>query len=1487
VLSDRFQLSSPAGSKEPSSLLVLRGRARGEERWLLRLPPALASEEDWSQRARRLAQLEGSAEVLEASCGTPEDLHLGLAPGQPYLLLDPAGDPPEPPSASRGWDAAAQGALLDQALAHLAQAEELGLELGALVPGGVWTESRDPTIRFKFASLGPRSDTESTLQAWTRGLAAWIRDSAWADFLRTLEPDLEAREARRRLWRRSEEPTSPEWEGTLEELSRRAALSGGARRGAALNERARWVLLRAPDPLDRAQLLQRLALRLASAGLDLTDHLVLAADLLSEDPEARAEHLRTLRRVLVSERGLVVLGLAPDQDLPRRGYAPLVALSPPEEIELAPSPLPGEARPSAPRARDPRRLWRLLSLAPAGLEPELAIRLTGLGRAATEAAHAALCAGGWALDVTPWRLCSPATSSRLDTKAEVMARSLAHALREEAPEEPSEWSLQTCENLARIAELLPDPELAQVAIAEAIRRDRGEGALWSALARLEDWAQLAASRAPEERVPLWRELGQVRAALGDPAGAAEALATALATRSLPPGARAELHLERAQHLLRLGEVRDAGEAVARAEKALARDPEAEATRLGWLRRSLAVQVALKGGQRQRALELARDALEVDPDPRGQASFVNLRGLAELHLGQLQTAEASFKDALERCRALGLSAGVSACLSNLALQADHAGALERAEALHLQALERAEQAGLAGASATARANLGNLANRRGRLRAAEAHYQSSMTAALERGDEEALCLALCALSDVARGRGEAILAASQVERAAAFTRGLPGSRALVASNRAEAALALERLPEARTAATRVLSLREGLSEPAREARAAALLARIEVRAGDHEASRAALARANTLLPPLHLARLQPGASEPVTTVQQVRHPEVRAWIELARSELARSEGANVQASQAAANAQRLARRAGALRLEGRATLARAEALAAQEPPPASAQESAREAARLSAAAGAEDLRWAAELLEDLLALRADTSRASSALERARAAGDFALARGLVRLRLRATRVQWAARQAQGDEQAAAASARTFQAIASEAQEDWSAAARERYGSHPDLRLSGPAPGPAPPLVPVAEPAPVPNRAQDLDRSLAAARVLLAADEVWIVRASANELELVAGDRAPAAAAEVVRAALSAQAPHQAPGWLALPLQRGAAVFLASRSEAFEPAELQAACGVGLAIARHLSASEPAPSPTGRYGLYGSSPRLREVVERLERFAPYPLPVWIQGESGTGKELVARALHAASGRAGPWVAINLGALAEDLLSAELFGAERGAYTGAHETRRGVFELAHEGTLFLDEVADASPAVQAALLRVLETGSLRRVGGATQLRVDVRVLCASHRDLAQAVSAGQFREDLFYRLTALELRLPALRERPEDIAFLTRHFLAEAQRSGRGVGASLSPAALRALEAHPWPGNVRELRNAVERSLAVAQGPLLNAADFGLASDAPRPEGSLATLEREAIEAALAEHATLTAAAKALGINRRTLGRRMERHGIQRPR
>ena len=223
------------------------------------------------------------------------------------------------------------------------------------------------------------------------------------------------------------------------------------------------------------------------------------------------------------------------------------------------------------------------------------------------------------------------------------------------------------------------------------------------------------------------------------------------------------------------------------------------------------------------------------------------------------------------------------------------------------------------------------------------------------------------------------------------------------------------------------------------------------------------------------------------------------------------------------------------------------------------------------------------------------------------------------------------------------------------------------------------------------------------------------------------------------------------------------------------------------------------------------LVGDSPPMRELAQRIARVAPSDLPVLVCGETGTGKELVARALHDASARSsGPFMAENCGAFAESVLASELFGHEAGAFTGAQRRRRGLFELAHGGTLFLDEIAELSVQAQVTLLRVLQEGTLRRVGAEATTRVDVRVVAATHRDLAEMVRNGRFREDLYYRLRGIRLDLPPLRARIGDLEALVRHFLVEAGRSQLTITRS----AWRALRNHAWPGNVRELRAEVLR-------------------------------------------------------------------------
>jgi DNA-binding NtrC family response regulator len=270
----------------------------------------------------------------------------------------------------------------------------------------------------------------------------------------------------------------------------------------------------------------------------------------------------------------------------------------------------------------------------------------------------------------------------------------------------------------------------------------------------------------------------------------------------------------------------------------------------------------------------------------------------------------------------------------------------------------------------------------------------------------------------------------------------------------------------------------------------------------------------------------------------------------------------------------------------------------------------------------------------------------------------------------------------------------------------------------------------------------------------------------------------------------------------------------------------------------------------------------------------------LPVLITGPNGAGKEKFAEIVHANSSvRNGPFVALNCGALPGELIEAELFGAEAGAYTGATRAREGKFEAADGGTLFLDEIGTLSPAGQVKLLRVLETGRFERLGGNRERTVKVRIVSATNADLPACIASGHFREDLYYRLNAIEVKVPPLAQRPGDILPLTRHFLPPGKR--------LDGDAERALLAHAWPGNVRELRHAIQRAALLSRGEAIVAGDLGLppASEAAAANGGDEP-DREAIERALARHAGVVAQAAAdLGLSRQALYRRMERLGIAR--
>jgi DNA-binding NtrC family response regulator len=239
------------------------------------------------------------------------------------------------------------------------------------------------------------------------------------------------------------------------------------------------------------------------------------------------------------------------------------------------------------------------------------------------------------------------------------------------------------------------------------------------------------------------------------------------------------------------------------------------------------------------------------------------------------------------------------------------------------------------------------------------------------------------------------------------------------------------------------------------------------------------------------------------------------------------------------------------------------------------------------------------------------------------------------------------------------------------------------------------------------------------------------------------------------------------------------------------------------------------------------LVGTSAAMQEVYRLMEMAAPTPAPVLISGESGTGKELVARTLHELSPRgSGPFVAVNCAAIPETLLESEIFGHEKGAFTGAVERRPGCFELAHQGTLFLDEIAEMAPGTQAKFLRILQDGTVRRLGGKNEISVDVRVLAATNKDPVKALREGSFREDLYYRLNVVSLSIPPLRERREDIPVLIEAFVEEFNTKYDKRIRSVDEGVLKALTSHPWPGNVRELRNVLERAAIVCDGDLITA-------------------------------------------------------------
>ena len=301
------------------------------------------------------------------------------------------------------------------------------------------------------------------------------------------------------------------------------------------------------------------------------------------------------------------------------------------------------------------------------------------------------------------------------------------------------------------------------------------------------------------------------------------------------------------------------------------------------------------------------------------------------------------------------------------------------------------------------------------------------------------------------------------------------------------------------------------------------------------------------------------------------------------------------------------------------------------------------------------------------------------------------------------------------------------------------------------------------------------------------------------------------------------------------------------------------------------------------------MLGTSPAMQEVFGVIRKVATTNAPVLILGESGTGKEMVAQAIHRRSGRsAGPFIPINCGAIPEALLESELFGHEKGAFTGAHAQRMGRIEMAHAGTLFLDEIGELPLALQVKLLRFLQEQTLERVGGRREIQVDTRVIAATNADLTRALREGTYREDLYYRLAVVVVKLPPLRERANDILLLAQSFLqkyaAEMKRSALRFG----PEALRALEQHAWPGNVRELENRVKRAVIMAEGNQVSSADLELASPGGPASRTLKeareALERDMIQQALRRNrGKISPAAAELGISRPTFYELMIKLGV----
>ncbi|MCW8918515.1 MAG: sigma-54 dependent transcriptional regulator [Gammaproteobacteria bacterium] len=346
---------------------------------------------------------------------------------------------------------------------------------------------------------------------------------------------------------------------------------------------------------------------------------------------------------------------------------------------------------------------------------------------------------------------------------------------------------------------------------------------------------------------------------------------------------------------------------------------------------------------------------------------------------------------------------------------------------------------------------------------------------------------------------------------------------------------------------------------------------------------------------------------------------------------------------------------------------------------------------------------------------------------------------------------------------------------------------------------------------------------------------------------------------------------------------------------------KPVELQALREL-VNSALRLTGNGPRPAPSGsELQLLGASPAIESIRQMVRKLARSQAPIYISGESGTGKELVARLIHAQGPRAEmPFIAVNCGAIPAELMESELFGHKKGSFTGAQSDKDGLFQAAHGGTLFLDEVADLPLEMQVKLLRAIQEKAVRPVGAQQESHVDVRILSATHKNLAAQVQSGHFREDLFFRINVIELHLPSLRERPEDIPLLVGHITQHLAAQMGITPPPLDSCALAALQHHPFPGNVRELENILERAMTLCEGAQISTNDLQLPAGRPSPspaerdepalgaanlEDYLERIERKLIEQALHQNRhNKTAAAKSLGISFRSLRYRLQKLGME---